>query len=229
MKIEGINYELPLFASASHSSIIKNLIYTSSPGFKRSLTGTMSTQSHISVVGMSSKSSHKAESLASCALWEFWAAGSSEAVTSSSFACWSVSIGSSFSSDLWTSTRDALETLKMPWIFTLTLTFTLELDPSVWGVTFWTKKWAKQRGKNQTLLINLSAECKANPNCCWQQLTAMCSGNVKTYSSWTIQFFYSAMLGAQLLGIPYVKSGVIFIRAKDYTTLSVSLPGLLQY
>lgn len=128
---------------------------------------------------MSSKSLHKPETLASCASWGFWAAGSSESVTSSSFACWSVSIGSSFSSDLWTSTKDALETLKMPWIFTLTLTFTLELDPSVWGVTFWTKKWAKQREKNQTLLINPSAKCKANPNCCWHSSLPCAQGTLK--------------------------------------------------
>lgn len=80
-------------------------------------------------------------------------------VTSSSFAFWSVSIGSSFSSDLCTSTKDALDTLKMPWTFTRTLTFTFELEPSDCGVTFWTENWAGDLRKDSrecTVRLNLN-------------------------------------------------------------------------
>lgn len=38
------------------------------------------------------------------------------------------------------SIKEAPDTLKMPWMFTRTLTFTLELSPSGWGATFWTEK-----------------------------------------------------------------------------------------
>lgn len=145
---------------------------------------------------MPSKPLHKPETLASRASGGFWAAGGSDSVTSSSFACWSVSIGSSFSSDLWTSTRDALETLKMPWIFTLTLTFTLELDPSVWGVTFWTKKWAEQRERNQTLLITLSAECKHN--FCWHSSLQCAQGMLKPSQVGQCSFFTQQCWGTAI-------------------------------
>ena len=53
----------------------------------------------------------------------------------------SVSMGSSVSSDFCTSTREALDTLKIPWMFTRTLTFTLELSPDACGTTFWIRNW----------------------------------------------------------------------------------------
>ncbi|KAG7238522.1 hypothetical protein INR49_030795 [Caranx melampygus] len=42
---------------------------------------------------------------------------------------------------------EALDTLKMPWTLTRTLTFTLELSPSGWGTTFCTEKHPGNRWK----------------------------------------------------------------------------------
>lgn len=61
--------------------------------------------------------------------------------TSSSFPARSVSMGSSPSVGFRTSTREALDTLKTPWTFTLTFTLTFELSPFAWGTTFWTMNW----------------------------------------------------------------------------------------
>lgn len=61
--------------------------------------------------------------------------------TSSSFPAGSVSIGSSPSLGFRSSTREALDTLKTPWTFTLTFTLTFELSPFAWGTTFWTMNW----------------------------------------------------------------------------------------
>lgn len=72
----------------------------------------------------------------------------------------SVSMGSSVSSDFCTSTREALDTLKIPWMFTRTLTFTLELSPDACGTTFWIRNWPvgkKQKTPSRPLLVsNLS-------------------------------------------------------------------------
>lgn len=64
--------------------------------------------------------------------------------SSLSLAC-SVSIGSSVSSDFCTSTREALDTLKIPWMFTRTLTLILELSPDACGTTFWMRNWPVRR------------------------------------------------------------------------------------
>lgn len=61
--------------------------------------------------------------------------------TSSSFPAGSVSIGSSPSLGFRSSTREALDTLKTPWTFTLTFTLTFELSPFAWGTTFWMMNW----------------------------------------------------------------------------------------
>lgn len=55
----------------------------------------------------------------------------------------SISMGSSASSHFCTSTREALDTLKMPWMFTRTLTLTLELSPDACGTTFWIRNWPR--------------------------------------------------------------------------------------
>lgn len=61
--------------------------------------------------------------------------------TSSSFAVWSVSIGSSPSAGFTISIREALATLNTPWTFTRTFTLTFALSPDSWGTTFWIRKW----------------------------------------------------------------------------------------
>lgn len=61
----------------------------------------------------------------------------------------SVSMGSSASSDFCTSTREALETLKIPWMFTRTLTFTFELSPVACGTTFWIRNLPGREKKSQ--------------------------------------------------------------------------------
>lgn len=51
------------------------------------------------------------------------------------------------------SIREALDTLKMPWTLTRTLTFTLELSPSGWGTTFWTEKHPGDRWKQNECFV----------------------------------------------------------------------------
>lgn len=72
-----------------------------------------------------------------------------------SLAC-SVSMGSSVSSAFWTSTKEALDTLKMPWMFTRTLTFTLELSPDACGTTFWIRNWPVRSKIKETFTHGLN-------------------------------------------------------------------------
>ncbi len=69
-----------------------------------------------------------------------WTVSCSNTSFSFSVLC-SVSMLSSSSSDFCNSTREALDTLKIPWILTRTFTLTFELSPEAWGTTFWTTYW----------------------------------------------------------------------------------------
>lgn len=71
----------------------------------------------------------------------FLSTHSKHAHTSSSFAVWSVSIGSSPSVVFTVSTEEALDTLKTPWMLTRTFTLTFAHSPDSWGTTFWIKNW----------------------------------------------------------------------------------------
>lgn len=62
------------------------------------------------------------------------------------------------------SIREALDTLKMPWTLIRTLTFTLELSPSVWGTTFWTEKHPGGGGR-QNCIIKLSQQTLNTHKC----------------------------------------------------------------
>lgn len=70
----------------------------------------------------------------------------------------SVSVCMSSPSPFCFSIREAPDTLKMPWMLTRTLTFTLELSPSGWGTTFCTEKKPGSRWKEEDLNMFLWQE-----------------------------------------------------------------------